>query len=184
MHADIKTHEILVLLLRLRQVCCHPALIHAMLDQEEMQVSGIMNVEDLNPKFLSRLSNISLHGINSNENSEEEDEEIGINRGILQNVLTSENPVFDDNRVGSKVSGDRVNNRFFPRPIYVTHILQMKALLDMVQKILQTDDKLIIVSQWAVLLDVIASRLEFIEDATFAKFTGSVAIKNRQVRHR
>lgn len=109
MHADVKTHEILVLLLRLRQVCCHPALIHAMLDQEEMQVSGIMNVEDMNPKLLSRLNNMSLDEIDSNQNSEEEDEEIGIDRGILQNVLTSENPVFDDNRVSSKVSSNRVN---------------------------------------------------------------------------
>lgn len=57
----------------------------------------------------------------------------------------------------------------------------MKALLDMVEKILQTDDKLIIVSQWATLLDVIASHLEFIENATFAKFTGKVAIKDRPV---
>ncbi|XP_032689169.1 transcription termination factor 2 [Odontomachus brunneus] len=158
MHADVKTHEILVLLLRLRQVCCHPALVHAMLDQEEMQVSGIMDAEDMNPKFLSRLSNISLHGIDSNENSEEENEDIGIDRRILQNVLTSENPVFDDNRVSSK----------------------MKALLDMVEKILQTtNDKVIIVSQWATLLDIIASHLEFIENATFAKFTGKVAIKDR-----
>lgn len=59
----------------------------------------------------------------------------------------------------------------------------MKALFNVVEKILlETDDKLIIVSQWATLLDVIASHLEFIEGATFAKFTGSVAIKDRPVR--
>lgn len=109
MHADVKTHEILVLLLRLRQVCCHPPLIHAMLDQEELQVSGIMNVEDMSAKLLSRLSNISLDGISSHDHSEEENEEIGIDRRIIQNVLTADNPVFDVDRVSSKVSGNHVN---------------------------------------------------------------------------
>lgn len=57
----------------------------------------------------------------------------------------------------------------------------MKALFDMVEKILQTDDKLIIVSQWSNLLDVIASHLESMNGVTFAKFTGNVAIKDRPV---
>jgi len=58
----------------------------------------------------------------------------------------------------------------------------MKALLDLVIQILQKgDDKLIIVSQWTKLLDVIASHLSMIKGATFSKFTGSVAIKDRQV---
>ncbi|EFN78730.1 Transcription termination factor 2 [Harpegnathos saltator] len=155
MHADVKTHEILVLLLRLRQVCCHPALIQAMLDQEDMQMSGIMNTENMNSKLLSQMSNISLNEDNY-ENSKE-DEEIGIDRRIVQNVLTTENRVFNDDRVSSK----------------------MRTVLDMVKKILQTNDKLIIVSQWATLLNVIASHLEFVEGATFAKFTGNVAIKDR-----
>jgi len=52
----------------------------------------------------------------------------------------------------------------------------------MVEKILQnSEDKLIIVSQWTTLLDVIASHLPSIKDATFSKFTGNVAIKDRQV---
>lgn len=60
----------------------------------------------------------------------------------------------------------------------------MRALLDLVRDILQKgDDKLIIVSQWTGLLDVIASHLPSIKGATFDKFTGAVAIKNRQVRY-
>jgi len=63
---------------------------------------------------------------------------------------------------------------------YIT--IQMKALLDMVKEILQKDnDKLIIVSQWAKLLEVIASHLSSIKGATFSQFTGSVPIKDRQV---
>lgn len=61
-------------------------------------------------------------------------------------------------------------------------MIQMKMLFDTVEEILQKgDDKLIIVSQWAMLLEVIASHLHSIEGATFSKFTGNVAIKDRQV---
>jgi len=63
---------------------------------------------------------------------------------------------------------------------YIT--IQMKALFDKVREILQKDnDKLIIVSQWAILLEVIASHLSSIKGATFSRFTGSVPIKDRQV---
>lgn len=33
--AEIKSHQILVLLLRLRQICCHPGLVNSMLDDEQ-----------------------------------------------------------------------------------------------------------------------------------------------------
>lgn len=62
----------------------------------------------------------------------------------------------------------------------------MKVLLNMVEQILddpQTNDKIIIVSQWATLLDIIALHLCSIKGAKFAKFTGSVAIKDRPVRY-
>lgn len=61
-------------------------------------------------------------------------------------------------------------------------MIQMKVLLNTVEEILQKgDDKLIIVSQWTSLLEVIATHLSSIEDATFDKFTGKVAIKDRSV---
>lgn len=87
-----------MLLLRLRQLCCHPALIHAMLDQDDVKQSGIME-ENVDPDLLSRVSNISLSGI---DNTEEEDE--SIDERITGNLLTAENPVFDDDRISSKVS--------------------------------------------------------------------------------
>ncbi|KYQ50706.1 Transcription termination factor 2 [Trachymyrmex zeteki] len=152
-HADVKTHEILVLLLRLRQICCHPALIHAMLDQEDLQQSGIMDIENVDFDLLSRMHNISLNGIDN------EEENAGVDQRIMGNLLTAENPVFEEDRISSK----------------------MKMLLDLVKKILRkSDDKLIIVSQWTMLLEIIASHLPSIKGATFSKFTGSVPIKNRQ----
>ncbi|KYM75325.1 Transcription termination factor 2 [Atta colombica] len=154
LHADVKTHEILMLLLRLRQICCHPALIHAMLDQEDLQQSGIMDIENVDSNLLSRVHNMSLTGVDN-----EEKENAGIDQRIMENLLTAENPVFDNDRISSK----------------------MKMLLDIVKKILQkSNDKLIIVSQWAALLEVIASHLPSIKGATFSKFTGNVPIKDRQ----
>lgn len=106
LHADVKTHEILVLLLRLRQVCCHPALIHAMLDQEDMMESGITDMENVDPEFIRRINDISLNEIKNIDDSDEED--LGIDQKITGNVLTAQNPVFDDDRVGSKVSNNFV----------------------------------------------------------------------------
>jgi len=97
MHADVKTHEILVLLLRLRQICCHPALIHAMLDQEDVKQSGIMDMENVDADLLSRVHNVSLNAIDNAE------EDIGIDQRVTENLLTAENPVFDNARISSKV---------------------------------------------------------------------------------
>lgn len=123
LHADVKTHEILVLLLRLRQVCCHPALIHAMLDQEDVKQSGIMDMENVNADLLSRVNNISLNEIDNVEDenfskrvagdlfgiNDAEEKDIGIDERVVGNLLTAENPVFDDDRISSKVSGNCIN---------------------------------------------------------------------------
>ncbi|KAL0133557.1 hypothetical protein PUN28_000943 [Cardiocondyla obscurior] len=154
MHADVKAHEILVLLLRLRQICCHPALIHAMLDREDVQQCGIMDTDTNNEDadLLSRVNRISLNALSNVE------DDIGVDQRVTGNLLTAENPVFDNDRTSSK----------------------MKVLLNTVKEILEKgNDKIIIVSQWANLLDVIGLRLSTIKGATFSKLTGSVAIKDR-----
>lgn len=59
----------------------------------------------MSPKLLSRLNNISLDGTDNYENSKEDNvDETGIDRRIIQNVLTAENPIFNDDHVSSKVS--------------------------------------------------------------------------------
>ncbi|XP_012234246.2 transcription termination factor 2-like isoform X1 [Linepithema humile] len=153
-HADVKSHDIFVLLLRLRQVCCHPALIHTMLDQEDVQQSEIASMETVDHELLSRVHRMSLNAM-----KDMDEEDIGIDRRIVGNLLTIDNPVFNDDRISSK----------------------MRALLNMVKHILKKgDDKLIIVSQWALLLDIIASHLSSIKGARFSKFTGKIAVKDRQ----
>ncbi|XP_076670956.1 transcription termination factor lodestar [Andrena cerasifolii] len=157
LHADVKAHEILVLLLRLRQICVHPSLIHSMLDQEDMKQSGLMESENLDPNLLSQINSITLQDAASNEEDANE-QEIGVDRRVTTNILTSNNPVFRPERISSKV----------------------KMVLDTVDEILRKNDKLIIVSQWTSMLEIIASYLPSIKGATFSMFTGKVPIKERQ----
>ncbi|XP_014612648.1 PREDICTED: transcription termination factor 2-like [Polistes canadensis] len=153
LHADVKSHEILVLLLRLRQICCHPSLIHAMLDQDDLEQSGI--VEE-NNDIISRVNNMSLY--ENEENQDVNNKEIGIDQEVSKNLLTSTNPVFESDRLSSK----------------------MKALFNVVEEIIEKKDKLLIVSQWSSMFDIIGSHLSAIKGATFTEFSGRVPIKNRQ----
>ena len=157
LHADVKAHEILVLLLRLRQICIHPSLIHSMLDQEDMKQSGIMESENLDPNLLSQINSITLQDAASNEDDANE-HEIGVDRRVTTNILTSSNPVFRPERISSKV----------------------KMVLGTVNEILRKNEKLIIVSQWTSMLEILASYLPSIKGATFSMFTGNVPIKERQ----
>ncbi|XP_076632722.1 transcription termination factor lodestar isoform X2 [Colletes latitarsis] len=152
LHADVKAFEILGLLLRLRQICVHPSLIHSMLDQEDMMASGIMDTANMDPNILSEMNNISL------TESNDVDKEIGVDRRVATDLLTSKNPVFKVDRISSK----------------------MKAILCKVEEILKNNDKLIIVSQWTSSLNIMAKYLSSMKGATFCMFTGSVAIKDRQ----
>lgn len=54
-------------------------------------------------------------------------------------------------------------------------------VLGTVEEILRKGDKLIIVSQWTSMLEIVASYLPSIKGATFSMFTGNVPIKERQV---
>ncbi|CAK9798659.1 Transcription termination factor 2 [Anthophora quadrimaculata] len=157
LHADVKAHEILVLLLRLRQICVHPSLIHSMLDQDAMKETGITDTESLDPDLVSQIGNIKLDEFeNSIEGSNEE--EIGVDRRVAANLLTSKNAVFKPDRVSSK----------------------LKIVLQTLEEILQKNDKIIVVSQWTNTLDILASHLSLIHGATFSMFTGNVPIKERQ----
>lgn len=75
------------------------------------------------------MSNISLNHYRIDKKEEKED--VNIDRRITENLFTAENPVF---RISSK----------------------MRTLLNLVKEILQkNEDKLVIVSQWIALLDII-----------------------------
>ncbi|KAH0569156.1 transcription termination factor 2-like [Cotesia glomerata] len=152
---DVKSHQILVLLLRLRQICCQPALIHEMLDQEEMEINGLEN-DGLTAKMMKM--NISISTSEHGDDDDDEEEEIGVDQRITENLLTSDNPVFDVSRKSSK----------------------LQVIIDIVRDILEKNEKMIIVSQWTSYLNIIGDCLRKIPGATFEKFTGQVAVKNRQ----
>jgi transcription termination factor 2 len=79
--SDVKAHHMLVLLLRLRQICCHPGLIKMSegIGEEGEDIDLISAVEDMN---------ISNTG----------------NRNIVpERILNIDNPVFDEARSSSKI---------------------------------------------------------------------------------
>ncbi|XP_014213023.1 transcription termination factor 2-like [Copidosoma floridanum] len=152
---QIESHEILVLLLRLRQMCCHPALIHKMLDRMDAELNGIEDAENLNEDILQQLQNMS---IKEDENVDEDAANYKFDTKIATNLLTKNNPVFSNNRRSSKV----------------------RAVLKKIKEVLEKGDKLIVVSQWTEFLKVVAQNLVNCEDVKYKMFTGEVAIKDRQ----
>ncbi|XP_034935970.1 transcription termination factor 2-like [Chelonus insularis] len=169
-HADIQTTEILVLLTRLRQICCHPSLIHTMLDREDVQQKTSNNAI-LNFDLLNKINTFkepeagppttSTSGTTTSEIEIEnlDEEEIGISKRVTENLLTRTNPVFNKSRVSSK----------------------HRAVLERIKEIIQNgNEKIIIVSQWTSHLKIIAENLKFIEGATYKSFDGSIPVKHRQ----
>jgi len=84
-----------------------------MLDQEDVKQSGIMDIENVDLDVLSRMNNMSLDEI---EKPEEED----IDQRIAENLLTSGNPVFNNDRISSKVSEDHSVSNMYSYTINAT----------------------------------------------------------------
>ncbi|XP_057321676.1 transcription termination factor 2-like [Microplitis mediator] len=157
-HADVKSHQILVLLLRLRQICCHPSLIHAMLDKEEIEMNGIEEKLD-NDDLITQMARLDIsHSTSDQGGNDDEDGEIGVDERVSEHLLTSENPVFNSDRCSSKLS----------------------VIIKLAHDILEKREKLIIVSQWTTFLKTIGDNLSKIPGATYEMFSGQVAVKNRQ----
>lgn len=145
---DVKSHDVLVLLLRLRQICCHPSLIKSMLDKDICQQDGIEDAEGLDLDLMDRMNALVL------DNGDEPDNG---NDTRKMPFLSINNPVFAENRVSSKVQS-------------MLRILQ--------EKVLCTGDKVIIVSQWASMLNVIHTILQE-QKIKCSLLTGAVPVKQR-----
>ncbi|KAF0300739.1 Transcription termination factor 2 [Amphibalanus amphitrite] len=78
---SIKQHHLLVQLLRLRQICCHPALAKTVLTSSDRESAGV-DVEDEAADLEERLLGLSLSEAPAKEAAEE------------KSVLTADNPVF------------------------------------------------------------------------------------------
>jgi transcription termination factor 2 len=143
---EIKTHEILVLLLRMRQACCHPGLLQSMLeggdlntgeDESAHHEDGEESVGDL----MQQIEKLKL-----NEDSDD-----------VSSRWSLDNPVFSLDRPSSKIE-------------HMMNVLR--------EKVLPTDDKAIIVSQWTSYLNVVRGMLE-IEGVSYCELNGTVLVKNR-----
>lgn len=147
---DVKSHEVLVLLLRLRQICCHPSLITSMLDKDICQNDGIEDVDGLDLDLMDRMNALAL------DNDAESESGSGTRK---MTFLSPDNPVFAEDRLSSKV----------------------RCMLSCLQeKVLCTNDKVVIVSQWTSMLNVIHSILQS-QRINCALLTGSVPVRQRMV---
>ena len=171
---DVKAHHILVLILRLRQICCHPGLIKEMLNQEEAEANGIVVEEDdVEKDLVAQVNNLTLVGDEENEDENE------------NNLFSLKNPVFHFNRPSSKVINESyILYHFLNIFSYIDMIdyflLKIKAVLETVEEILEKKEKMIIVSQWTGMLGIISEHLSSIEGAIHEMFSGSVPIRKRQ----
>ncbi|KAH8278967.1 hypothetical protein KR018_011814, partial [Drosophila ironensis] len=168
---EVKSHDILVLLLRLRQICCHPGLIDAMLDSEESTNMQAESTDSDSPEIdllaqLNKLAITDTSGTSSRNGSFDNDEKEAPLRGeeariakASKNLLKRSNPVFKFSRPSSKM-------------LKVMDILKQSVLKN-------KDDKAIIVSQWTSVLDVLRDHLEGAGLKTLS-LNGAIAVKNRQ----
>ncbi|XP_008545528.1 transcription termination factor 2 [Microplitis demolitor] len=156
-HADVQSHDILVLLLRLRQICCHPSLIHAMLDKNDLDPQALGDGA-INFQLLNQINNVNLRDDTGNDPDDEDEEESGVSERVIENLLTKDNPVFDPERQSAK----------------------LRSIITVTKQILTKKEKVIIVSQWVGYLQIIANNLNSIDGATYKLFIGSTSINNRQ----
>ncbi|XP_076029306.1 transcription termination factor lodestar [Oratosquilla oratoria] len=129
---DIKTHHVLVLLLRLRQVCCHASLIKAMADSDTCELDGFDTPNSsgsLDVDLATQMNEMSLH-----EPAESKQE---VDQSIREKVLCLNNPLFKTETKSSKI----------------------RKIEEELAKLKDSGEKAVIVSQWTSLLEIVRSHL-------------------------
>lgn len=197
-NVQIKASQILVLLLRLRQVCNHAGLIHAvsafflhlffrfstlllylqMLDNEELMNEDSTESEvndDLD--IVNQLNNMTLNGLVDNVPGDDDDG-AGSKAGVK--VLSKHNPVFNFENKSSKVSAVHKQQNvktIYSRKHFAT--FQCAKTMEIIEKILdETDEKVVVVSQWTSMLDICANYLRN-KRILFTELNGKTPIKSR-----
>ncbi|XP_050544342.1 transcription termination factor 2-like isoform X3 [Daktulosphaira vitifoliae] len=134
----VQTYHFIVLLLRLRQICCHPCLIKGKIDKREfIKNEGIEN------RYIKDLGKFNL---------DEEKKLFDKKSDVIH-----ESKIFEESWLSSKI----------------------KAVCEFVQdKVLNTDDKAIIVSQWPSMLYLIENQLSKY-NVNMVMYSGAVPVKAR-----
>ncbi|CAH1132722.1 unnamed protein product [Ceutorhynchus assimilis] len=166
---NVSQHEILVLLLRLRQICCHPSLITSMLQEtnEDLGNDDEESADELN--ILEQLNNLKI---------EDEEEEMDVykpekeNDGATANINTSVKVNLKEATRGHLKPSDPVFAKDRPSS-------KIKAMLKVLhEKVLETEDKAIIVSQWSSYLNLLAVHLKEY-GVEFDQLDGKVPVPKR-----
>lgn len=162
----IQQHHILVLLLRLRQMTCHPGLIMNQLP-EERHLDEFSDDEGNDVALnVSKTKTLKLHTfdllseltkIMQTDDGEQDLNESDPNSQPLK-FLSRNNPVFDTSRASSK----------------------MIQLLPLLEEKLQKNEKVIVVSTFVGFLNIVANALKN-RNITFCMFTGKTSMSNRGI---
>ncbi|XP_016658667.1 putative uncharacterized protein DDB_G0282133 isoform X2 [Acyrthosiphon pisum] len=161
---EIQTYHILVLLLRLRQICCHPILIKGPITEESIKKED--NIESIPEDDTDVFNNDSY-----NENTDIDSFPNNIDLSELMSCLTLE-----DEPVKKKPV---IESNIFQKSWISTKI---KTICDLVnQKVLieGNKEKAIIVSQWPSFLYLIRKHLETTGNAKMEMFSGAIPIPKR-----
>ncbi|XP_050296168.1 transcription termination factor 2 [Anthonomus grandis grandis] len=159
---NVSQHEILVLLLRLRQICCHPSLITAMLDDDipDLDISD-EDKEQLN--ILEQLKKLNLEDDEDVYKPEEAiAESVHVNKVNLKEAtkghLHPSDPVFAAERPSSKIK---------------------KMIKVLKTEVLSKGDKAIVVSQWPSYLRLLSDHLRNL-GIEIDQLDGTVPVNKRQ----
>ncbi|XP_045533032.1 transcription termination factor 2 isoform X2 [Pieris brassicae] len=161
--APVKSHEILVLLLRLRQVCCHCGLIAVMLDSNDIEnLQEDLGGQDL----LAELNKLSLEDSKTgrkkldkdDSDSEEETKESTTVTEAIRSVMSSNNPVFKLDRQSSKIKAvmECLNENVLSKP----------------------GEKAVVVSQWTSVLSLVERELKAM-NVQNVTLSGKVSVPKR-----
>ena len=146
---DVKAHHLLVLLLRLRQICNHPGLIMSMLDADTKQNEGIEEEgEDVDLISAMEDMDITKDGASSVDKTEE--------------ILNKKNPVFATDSTSSKINT----------------VIEELTILKEKKREEGVVEKAVIVSQWTSMLGIIKAHVTRL-GMRCAEINGQVPVKQR-----
>lgn len=141
---------------------------------------GVLDEVGLDVDLFNQMNNLNIN------ESDVEDEKQDSEKQIKSRKLSESNPVFSLDRPSAKVCvlvlmiwSGICTLKFQDSPPF-SFLFQIRAVLDLLEeKFLDSDDKVIIVSQWTSMLDIIAEFLKQ-KNMKFEALTGKVPVDKRQ----
>jgi len=169
---DVKAHHLLVLLLRLRQICCHPGLIKTMIDTESEINEGLNDENgDDDKDLIAQMSSMAIGGgaAKGDGKGGEGEGDADADEELRKNVLSPSNPMFNEQTVSSKIR------------TLVGELRKLKTR----EKGGETSgekggemEKVVVVSQWTSMLNIVKKHLKEL-GMQFAEIHGQVPVKLR-----